>query len=90
MQSKDIYIVVHWSEDQKLFKDPEFNDNAVLINDADLYDEYGSCSYMVRAEWLMKKSNSYKERILSCFQEEIESAMIDQIAEEETTRDVQK
>ena len=90
MQSKDIYIVVHWSEDQKLFKDPEFNDNAVLINDADLYDEYGSCSYMVRAEWLMKKSNSYKERILSCFQEEIGSTMIDQMAEEKDTRDVQK
>ena len=90
MQSKDIYIVVHWSEDQKLFKDPEFNDNAILINDADLYDEYGSSSYMVRAEWLMKKSNSYKKRILSCFQEEIESVMIDQMAKEEATRDVQK
>ena len=90
MQSKDIYIVIHWSEDQKLFRDPEFNDNAILINDADLYDEYGSSSYMVRAEWLMKKSNSYKKRILSCFQEEIGSAMIDQMAEEEDTRDVKK
>ena len=90
MQSKDIYIVVYWPEAQKLFKYPEFNDNAILINNADLYDEYGSCSYMVRAEWLIKKSNSCKERILSCFQEEIGRAMIDQIAKEEATRDVQK
>ena len=90
MQSKDIYIVVYWPETQELLEDLEFLNNAILINDADLYDEYGSCSYMVRAEWLMKKSNSYKERILGYFQEEIESAMIDQMAEEETTRDVQK
>ena len=68
----------------------KFLNNAILINNAELYDEYGSCSYMVRAEWLMKKSNFYKKRILGCFQEEIRSAMIDQIAEEEVTRDVQK
>ena len=90
MQNKDIYIAVYWPEVQELFKYPEFNDNAILINDADLYDEYGSSSYMVRAEWLMKKSNSYKERILGCFQKEIGSAMINQMAEEEATRDVQK
>lgn len=90
MQSKDIYIAVYWPEARKLFKYPEFNDNAILINDADLYDEYGSSSYMVRAEWLMKNSNSYKERILGCFQKEIGSEMIDQMAEEEATRDVQK
>ena len=90
MQNKDIYIAVYWPEAQKLFKYPEFNDNAILINDADLYDEYGSSSYMVRAEWLMKKSNSYKERILGCFQEEIGSTIIDQMAEEKATRDVQK
>lgn len=90
MQSKDIYIAVYWPETQKLLEDPEFLNNAVLINDAELYDEYGSSSYMVRAKWLMKKSNSYKERILGCFQEEIGSAMIDQMAEEETTHDIQK
>lgn len=90
MQNKDIYIAVYWPEVQELFKYPEFNNNAILINDADLYDEYGSCSYMVRVEWLMKKSNFYKKRILSCFQEEIGSTMIDQIAKEEATRDVQK
>ena len=90
MQSKDIYIAVYWPETQELLEDLEFLNNAVLINDAILYDEYGSCSYMVRAEWLMKKSNSYKEKILDCFQEEIESTMIDQMAEEEVTRDVQK
>ena len=90
MQSKDIYIAVYWPETQELMEDLEFLNNAVLINNTELYDEYGSCSYMVRAEWLMKKSNSYKKRILGCFQEEIESAMIDQMAEEEATRDVQK
>ena len=90
MQSKDIYIAVYWPETQELLKDLEFLNNAVLINNAELYDEYGSSSYMVRAEWLMKKSNSYKEKILSCFQEEIGSTMIDKMAEEEATRDVQK
>ena len=90
MQSKDIYIAVYWPETQELLEDLEFLNNAILINNAELYDEYGSCSYMVRAEWLMKKSNSYKKRILSCFQEEIRSEMIDQMAEEEATRDVQK
>lgn len=90
MQSKDIYIAVYWPETQELMEDLEFLNNAILINNAKLYDEYGSCSYMVRAEWLMKKSNSYKERILGCFQEEIRSAMIDQIAEGEATRDIQK
>lgn len=84
MQSKDIYIVVYWPETKELMKDPEFLNNAVLINNAELYDEYGSCSYMVRAEWLIKKSNSCKERILSCFQEEIESAIIDQMAKEKS------
>ena len=90
MQNKDIYIAVYWPETQELLEDLEFLNNAILINNAELYNEYGSCSYMVRAEWLMKKSNSYKKRILSCFQEEIGSAMIDQMAEEEATRDVQK
>ena len=68
----------------------KFLNNAILINNAELYDEYGSSSYMVRAEWLMKKSNSYKKKILGCFQKEIGSTMIDQMAEEEDTRDVQK
>lgn len=90
MQSKDIYIAVYWPETQELLEDLEFLNNAILINNAKLYDEYGSCSYMVRAKWLMKKSNSYKKRILGCFQEEIGSAMIDQMAEEEVTCDVQK
>lgn len=90
MQSKDIYIAVYWPETQELLEDLEFLNNAVLINNAELYDEYGSCSYMVRAKWLMKKSNSYKERILGCFQKEIGSTIINQIAEEEATCDVQK
>ena len=90
MQSKNIYIAVCWPKTQELMEDLEFLNNAVLINNAELYDEYGSCSYMVRAEWLMKKSNSYKEKILGCFQEEIGSTMIDQMAEEEATRNVQK
>lgn len=90
MQSKDIYIAVYWPETQELLEDLEFLNNVILINNTELYDEYGSCSYMVRAEWLMKKSNSYKKRILGCFQEEIGSTMIDQMAEEEVTRDVQK
>lgn len=89
MQSKDIYIAVYWPETQELMEDLEFLNNAILINNAKLYNEYGSCSYMVRAEWLMKKSNSYKKRILGCFQEEIGSTMIDQMAEEEATCDVQ-
>ena len=90
MQNKDIYIAVYWPETQELLEDLEFLNNAILINNAELYDEYGSSSYMVRAEWLMKKSNSYKKRILDCFQEEIESVMIDQMAEEEATCDIQK
>ena len=90
MQSKDIYIAVYWPETQELLEDLEFLNNAILINNVKLYDEYGSSSYMVRAEWLIKNSNSYKERILGCFQKEIGSARIDQMAEEEATRDVQK
>ena len=90
MQSKDIYIAVYWPETQELLEDLEFLNNAILINNAELYNEYGSCSYMVRAEWLIKNCNSYKERILGCFQKEIGSEMIDQIAEEKATRDVQK
>lgn len=73
--SKDIFVAVYWPETQELMEDPEFLNNAVLINDGVLYDEYGSSSYMVRADWLLKRANE---------------GVIKQMIDEEALNDIQK
>ena len=75
MQSKDIFVAVYWPETQELMEDPEFLNNAVLISDGVLYDEYGSSSYMVRADWLLKRANE---------------GVIKQMIDEEALNDIQK
>jgi hypothetical protein len=35
----------------------DFNANAVLINNNEMYDEYGSSAYLVRISWLNQKYN---------------------------------
>ena len=49
---KDIFVAISWPETQELMEEPGFEDNAVLINDRELYNEYGPQSYMVRKQWL--------------------------------------
>lgn len=49
---KDIFVAISWPETQELLEKPGFEDNAVLINNRELYDEYGPQSYMVRKQWL--------------------------------------
>jgi hypothetical protein len=88
MQSKDIFVAVYWPETQELLEDPEFLNNAVLINDAELYDEYGSSSYMVRAEWLMKKQHSYEKGLLDVTNQMLEDAIISQMEEEAIRNDM--
>lgn len=51
---EDIFIAVQWPESQELLDLPEFEKNALLINDEGLYEEYGPSSYMVRKCWLDK------------------------------------
>lgn len=63
MNIKDIYIAVSWPETQELLEDPEFSYNSTLINDGALYDTYGPASYIVNAQWLIKKNDRYKESI---------------------------
>jgi hypothetical protein len=35
--------------------DPNFCKNAILINNKEMYDEYGSSAYLVRTSWLNQK-----------------------------------
>lgn len=53
---EDLYIPVYWPEVQDLMEDPEFLKNAVLINNDEMYDEYGSSAYLVRLSWLKLKT----------------------------------
>lgn len=52
LEEKDIFVAVQWPESQELLELPDFNDNAILINDEGLYEEYGPSSYVVRKIWL--------------------------------------
>lgn len=82
MLNKNIYLAVSWPETQELMEDPEFLNNAVLINNNILYDEYGSSSYMVRATWLMEKSQTYKAYLLNTFDDAVDEERIKQQIED--------
>lgn len=85
----DIFVVVCWPEIQSLMEDPEFLNNALLINSNELYEEYGSSSYMVRASWLMEKYPEYKASILNAYSEEVEEAYIEYL-EQQSIKDEQE
>ena len=55
--NRDLFTVVCWPEVQFLMSNPDFNANAVLINNNEMYDEYGSSAYLVRISWLNEKYN---------------------------------
>lgn len=55
MDNRDLFKVVCWPDVQLLFSEPDFNANAVLINNKEMYDEYGGSAYLVRTSWLNQK-----------------------------------
>jgi len=55
MDNRDLFKVVCWPDVQLLFSEPDFNANAVLINNKEMYDEYGNSAYLVRTSWLNQK-----------------------------------
>lgn len=48
----EIFTPVTWPDSQGLMDLPDFEANAVLINDEPLLTEYGSSAYLVRVSWL--------------------------------------
>lgn len=44
------YIIVDWSEIQDIMDEPDFEENATLINPND-YLDIGSSTYLVNKEW---------------------------------------
>lgn len=57
MENRDLFTVVCWPEVQFLMVNEDFNANAVLIDNNEMYDEYGSSAYLVRISWLNQKYN---------------------------------
>ena len=57
MENRDLFTVVCWPEVQFLMTNEDFNSNAVLIDNNEMYDEYGSSAYLVRISWLNQKYN---------------------------------
>ena len=57
MENRDLFTVVCWPEVQFLMANKDFNVNAVLIDNNEMYDEYGSSAYLVRISWLNQKYN---------------------------------
>ena len=57
MENRDLFTVVCWPEVQFLMVNEDFNANAVLIDNNEMYDEYGSSAYLVRISWLNEKYN---------------------------------
>ena len=55
--NSNLFIVVCWPEVQVLMTNPDFNANAVLIDNNEMYDEYGNSAYLVRISWLNEKYN---------------------------------
>ncbi|KAF5080396.1 hypothetical protein DSECCO2_120380 [anaerobic digester metagenome] len=48
----DIFTVITWPSIQCYMEQEGFDDNATLINDGTLYDEYGDSAYLVRLSWI--------------------------------------
>ena len=57
MENRDLFTVVCWPEVQFLMVNEDFNANAVLIDNNEMYEEYGSSAYLVRISWLNQKYN---------------------------------
>lgn len=55
--NRDLFTVIEWPEIQHFMADPDFSKNAVLIDNKEMYDEYGSSAYLVRISWLNEKYN---------------------------------
>ena len=47
------YEVVCWPENQFLFGEEGFEQNAFMINDEKGIDDFGSSAYFVNSEWLL-------------------------------------
>jgi len=58
MIDKDVFIVVTWPDVQEFFELDEFDENSILINKEELYNEYGSSAYLIRKIWLDEKENN--------------------------------
>ena len=48
----ELFTPVTWPESQGLMELPGFEENALLINDEPLLEQYGSSAYLVRVSWL--------------------------------------
>ena len=48
----ELFTPVTWPESQELMELPGFEENALLINDQPLLEQYGSSAYLVRVSWL--------------------------------------
>jgi len=44
----ELFTPVTWPESQELMELPGFEENALLINDEPLLEQYGSSAYLVR------------------------------------------
>jgi hypothetical protein len=62
MNNNDLFEVVYWPDVQLLFSKPDFSANAVLINNKEMYDEYGSSAYLVRTSWLNKNKLTTRKK----------------------------
>ena len=56
--SRDLFTVVCSPEVRFLMQNEDFNANAVLIDNKEMYDEYGDSAYLVRISWLNEKYNN--------------------------------
>jgi hypothetical protein len=56
-KNKDLFTVIGSEEVRFLMSDPNFCKNAILIDNKDMYDEYGTNTYLVRISWLNDKFN---------------------------------
>jgi len=55
--NRDLFTVICWPEVRHFMVEPDFNANAILIDNKEMYDEYGSSAYLVRISWLNEKYN---------------------------------
>jgi len=46
------YIIITFPEIQQYQDEPDFDENACLINDSKFLDKYGSSAYFVDKEWI--------------------------------------
>lgn len=48
----ELFTPVTWPDSQELMELPGFEENALLINDQPLLEQYGSSAYLVKVSWL--------------------------------------